>query len=301
MHGLAGRTTSVEALAIWNAHGVHAASDGERRRTARLQALHRCARWAPVIGADVLGDLDGHDLVVVDGLADADGDDRLARRRLSAVPHGALAISYLSLGTIEKWRSYAGEVPNAWTLGRVHGWPGERYVDARRSGWQEIMLREAVKIAERGFDGLFLDNLDVSDDHPRTRTGVVELVQRLRASVGDLLLVAQNGLGTVEHLPVDAISHEDVWWRWEGHGYAPSHPSDTTAILTGLRRQRERGLTVLTLDYTEPGAAAADEVVARSRAEGFLPAVSVLALDRAPHAPLAGDARPARTADGGWR
>lgn len=44
---------------------------------------------------------------------------------------------------------------------------------------------------------------------------------------------------------------------------------------------------MLTLDYTAPGAPAADEVVAPSRAEKFVPAVSVLGLDRPPHAPAA--------------
>jgi uncharacterized protein (TIGR01370 family) len=259
--------------------------DDTPNRAARLQILHSCSRWAPVIGAPTLGDLTGHDLVVVDGLPDASGDDRAACARRAAVPDGALAIAYLSLGTVEDWRSYAAEVPGAWTLGRVPDWPGERYVDVRCSGWQEIMLREATAIAKRGFDGLFLDNLDVADDHPRTRDGLVELVERLRATLQDLLLIAQNGLGTVERLPVDAISHEDTWWRWEDHRYAATRPQETAAILAGLRRQRERGLTVLTLDYTPAGEDVADEIVERSRREGFLPAVSVLALDRPPHAP----------------
>lgn len=65
--------------------------------------------------------------------------------------------------------------------------------------------------------------------------------------------------------------------------YGPSPAGETAEILGAIRRQRDRGLVVLTLDYTEPGDAAA--AVKRARAEGFVPAVSVLALDRAPHTP----------------
>jgi len=229
---------------------------------------------------------------VADGLALADHDDSLARGRLAAVPDGVLAISYLSLGTVEAWRSYAATVPEACTLGAVPGWKGERYVDAGHHSWQEIMLREAIAIAERGFDGLFLDNLDVADEYPETRAGLVDLVERLRADVPDLLLVAQNGLGTINRLPVDAIAHEDTWWRWEADTYMASDPQETDTILAGLRLQRARGLTVFTLDYTEPDATAADEVAARSREEGFVPAISVLALDRLPHAPRRHDLSP---------
>jgi len=66
-------------------------------------------------------------------------------------------------------------------------------------------------------------------------------------------------------------------------GPAPRRTGATEARVAGLRRQRARGLVVLTLGYTAPGDPAAAAIMRRSRAEGFVPAVSVLALDRAPH------------------
>ena len=255
-------------------------------RSARLAALQRVERWAPVIGAAALPALDGADLVVVDGLRDAAGDDACARARLAAArATGALVIAYLSVGTIEDWRPYAPEVPREWTFGPMPGWEGERLVDARAEGWRRIMAREAGGLQEMGFDGLFLDNLDVAEDHPQTRDALVELVEAVRAAASESLLIAQNGLTTIDHLPVDAISCEDTWWRWEDDRYKRSTPEETAEILDGLRRQRARGLVVLTLDYTEPGDPEAEAIVERSQAEGFVPAVSVLALDRAPHAP----------------
>jgi uncharacterized protein (TIGR01370 family) len=255
-------------------------------RSRRLAALRRVRRWAPVIGADALPDLDAPDLVVVDGLPEAGGDATAARARLGAArAAGALVIAYVSVGTVERWRPYASAVPAAWTLGALPGWEGERIADARAEGWRRLMAHAARDLRELGFDGLFLDNLDVAEEHPSTQDAMVALVAGIRAAAGDILLIAQNGLATIERLPVDAIAHEDTWWRWQGRRYGPSPPGETAAILAGLRRQRARGLVVLTLDYTEPGDPAAAAIVRRSRAEGFVPAVSVLALDRAPHAP----------------
>jgi uncharacterized protein (TIGR01370 family) len=255
-------------------------------RGARLDALRRVRRWAPLIGAHTLPALERPDLIVVDGLPEAAGDDAAARARLEAARRtGALVIAYLSVGTVEDWRPYALEVPSEWTFGPVPGWAGERYVDARAEGWHRIMARAAAGLQALGFDGLFLDNLDVAEDRPQTKDAIVALVEGIRAAAGDVLLIAQNGLATIDRLPVDAISREDTWSRWEDGRYGPSAPRETAAILAGLRRQRARGLVVLTLDYTQPGDPRAEEIVARSRAEGFVPAVSVLALDRAPHAP----------------
>jgi uncharacterized protein (TIGR01370 family) len=260
--------------------------DPRTTRSARLAALRRVERWAPVIGASELPALDDVHLVVVDGLRDADGDDTSARARLAAArATGALVIAYLSVGTLEDWRPYAPEVPPAWTFGPMPGWEGERFVDARADGWRRIMAREAAGLQELGFDGLFLDNLDVAEERPETQDAMVSLVSAVRAAAGESLLIAQNGLVIIDRLPVDAVSREDTWWRWEDGGYRPSPVAETVGIVESLRRQRARGLVVLTLDYTEPGDLEAEEVVRRSRAEGFVPAVSVLALDRAPHAP----------------
>jgi uncharacterized protein (TIGR01370 family) len=250
----------------------------------RVRRLERVRTWAPVFGNADVADLGSYDLVVVDGIGDQNGPQLRATELAPLRASGALVLSYLSVGTVEAWRPYASRVPSSWTLAKVEEWPDERYVDARERGWQQIMEAQARDLDRRGFDGIYLDNLDVAEDFPATRAGLIQLVERLRSEVTDMLLVAQNGLAIVDQLPVDAIAHEDVFGRWDG-GYRASTPDETAAILGGLRRMHARGLPVLTLDYASPRSSIAREAVARSRAEGFLPAVSVLELDRPPHAP----------------
>jgi cysteinyl-tRNA synthetase len=249
----------------------------------RLRDLGRVRSWAPVFGGADASHLDSYDLVVLDCVGDKNGS-QVSATDLRTL-HGAdvLVVSYLSVGTVEDWRPYAELVPDSWTLADVEDWPGERYVNAAEPGWQEMMETEALGLAARGVDGLYLDNLDVAEDFPSTRRGVINLVRKLRGAVPEMLLITQNGLTVADELPIDAIAHEDTYWRWDG-GYRPSSAKETAAIVRRLRRLRGQGLPVLTLDYTPARSDAAGDVVARSLAEGFIPAVSVLELDRPPHA-----------------
>lgn len=261
--------------------------DGEhgRTRTARLELLDQVGRWAPVFGGVAPELLLGYDLVVVDGLPDRDGHVDTGPDSVSMLrDHGVLVLAYLSVGTIEDWRAHTADLPAEAALDAVDGWEGEHWADARVAAWTDVLVEVAARLEAGGFDGLYLDNLDVAELYPATSAAVVELVASLHERVPSLLLVAQNGLAVADDLPIDAIAHEDVFWRWDG-SYRPTDPAETAALLAGLRTQQARGLPVLTLDYTEPGAAGAEAAVLRARAEGFVPAVSVLGLDRPPHAP----------------
>jgi len=250
----------------------------------RLTALRAVCSWAPAQGGVATDRVTGYDLVVVDAIPGADGYRDTTSTELAALRRsGSLVLAYMSIGTVESWRRYARRVPPAWTLGPVPHWPGERYVDARRAGWRALLRREADELARIGFDGLLLDNLDVTARFPEVRRGLVRLVRELRTVDSRMLLVAQNGLSVADALPIDAIVHEDVFWRWD-RGYRMSTTRETRRLTRRLRALRAHGLPVLTLDYTRPGAREAQDVVRRSRLRGFHPAVSVRNLDRPPHA-----------------
>jgi uncharacterized protein (TIGR01370 family) len=269
--------------------GAERAPEEPERAQEAPEAQDRAARlrevcdWAPIFGdADPAG-AGTFDVVVVDAVAQPNGYSATSPATLRALQgEGALVLAYLSVGTVEEWRHYAQRVPGTWTLGPVDGWAGERYVDARNQGWRALMAREARTLAAAGFDGLYLDNLDVAELHPRTADGVVTLVEGLAEAAPDLLLVAQNGLAVADRLPIDGLAHEDVFWRWDG-GYRRSTEAERAEVLPRLRALHERGLPIFTLDYARPGSEGAREALTASLAEGFRPAVSVLDLDRLPH------------------
>jgi cysteinyl-tRNA synthetase, unknown class len=279
----AGETPGQPAIHTFTTRTTSARSQ-EAVRARRAERLTSARCWAPVFGSGDASSVTGFDLVVVDGIADRSGF-RVAREDDVARWHteDALVFAYLSIGTAEDWRHYAPRVREGWTLGPVDGWPGERYVDAREPGWRELMVHEAQTLSRLGFDGLYLDNLDVAEDFPATRQGVVETIAAIGAAQPELLLVGQNGLHLVEDLAIDAVAHEDVWWQHDGD-YVATRRTTTTYLVGRLTALRRSGLPVFTLDYTPPGHPAAAEIIEASRRLGFSPAVTTIALDRPPHA-----------------
>jgi hypothetical protein len=78
---------------------------------------------------------------------------------------GAGAICYISAGTWEKWRADANQFP-ASVQGAKNGWPGERWLDIRKTSvLLPIMEARVQKCREAGFDGIEFDNVDGYSNH----------------------------------------------------------------------------------------------------------------------------------------
>jgi hypothetical protein len=92
---------------------------------------------------------------------DVDGADVSAKtvRRLHDL--GRRVVCYLDAGTWENWRSDANRFPKA-VLGKpVEGWPGERWLDVRRTDdLRPIMDERLRRCRDKGFDGVDPDNVN---------------------------------------------------------------------------------------------------------------------------------------------
>ena len=73
---------------------------------------------------------------------------------------GYKALAYLSLGTNEKPRSWFDKYKDL-NLQQLEDWEDEWYVDVRKYAWRDHLISEAKKYKQQGFDGWWLDNLDV--------------------------------------------------------------------------------------------------------------------------------------------
>ncbi len=232
---------------------------------------------------EVAGRLGDFDLVVVDGeLARTDEVAALRSR-------GVTVLGYLSVGTIEKWRSWYPRLKR-YRLSAWRDWKDEWFADTSKGAYRrEITGRIAPSLLAKGFDGLFLDTVDMIEtrNHIGQRPGMRELVLDLASMVhaGDRLLFTQNGrwgLGKLRLLDaIDGWNREDVTWTWDfdRHRYVRNEPRARRAALRELSEMAGRGLTVTATDYTRAGdEAARSEAVANACAAGALPYVSDLGL-----------------------
>ena len=240
--------------------------------------------------ADRLGDFD---LVVVDGEL-ARPDEVSALRQ-----EGATVLGYLSVGTIEKWRSWYPRLKR-YRLTPWQDWKDEWFADTSKSGYRrEITRRIAPSLVAKGFDGLFLDTVDMIEtrNHRAQRPGMRKIVLALSRMVhaDGRLLFTQNGhwglhkLGLLE--AIDGWNREDVTWTYDfdRRRYVPNEARQRRAALRELRDMSGRGLTVTATDYTRAGdEAAIGESIANACAAGALPYVSDIGLTarRLPARPL---------------
>ena len=237
--------------------------------------------------------LGGFDLVVVDG-EEATAEDVAALKA-----SGATVLAYLSVGTIESYRGWYGRIKR-YRLEAWEDWKDEWFADVSRAGLRRAFTgRIAPAILAKGFDGLFLDNVDMIEtrNHREQRTGMRKLVfalERLVAADGRLLF-AQNGHWGFEKLglfaALDGWNREDVTWGYDfdRKRYVRNPDRVRDAALDEIRDVAGRGLTVTATDYTAAGDAAAQaEAVANSCAAGALPYVSDIGLSvaRLPNPPL---------------
>ena len=78
---------------------------------------------------------------------------------------GRRIICYISVGSWEDWRPDADQFPGEVLGNDYAGWPGERWVDARRIDLLAPILRARLDLCRaKGFDGVEPDNIDIHDN-----------------------------------------------------------------------------------------------------------------------------------------
>lgn len=256
--------------------------------------------WAFAIGDGMLaGDADAvarrlgeFDLVVIDGELASGSEVRALRRT------GVVVLGYLSVGTIERWRRWYPRL-RRYRLAAWRDWKGEWFADVSRPGFRrELARRIAPRLVRKGFDGLFLDNVDTIEQrrHRAQRPGMRKLVRRLARLVHhrEGLLFAQNGARAMRRFGLarylDGWNREDVTWTYDfdRRRYVRQSPAAISTAQRELRAMARRGLFITATDYTGGVKAAEEEAVANACAAGALPYVADIGLTarRLPSNPL---------------
>ena len=262
--------------------------------------LQGAESWAFAIGngnlrgdAQAVGERLGEfDVVVVDG------EEARAADVSALHDRGVTVLAYLSVGTIERWRGWYDRVKR-FRLKAWRDWEDEWFADVSKAGLRRVIASDvAPRMLAKGFDGLFLDNVDMIETraHRGQRAGMRRLVARLDGIAGEgRLLFAQNGFwglrrfGILGHL--DGWNREDVTWTFDfdRRRYVRNSPRRTRRALHELERAADRGLFTTATDYTRRARGAAEaESVANACSAGALPYVADIGLTarRLPEVPL---------------
>lgn len=277
----------VAILCLLGAFATHSACSQD---LPKLRALNEVKSFAFALG-DALDDtaaarLGIFDLVVIDG--------ELASSQLISALHtsGTLVLGYLSVGTIERGRSWYRRVRSF----RLDFWEdfGEWYANVAARRYRQILLTEVLPpILDKGFDGLFLDNIDMVETHTELRRGMKALVKAIHNTVtaDGKLLFAQNGDSIIgSYLSyLDGWNREDVSFTYDftRRRYRAVGARQTGQALRAIAHLRSAGIFVTTTDYSEDGDASSEATaLAVACGAGALPFVTDIAVRRIPATPF---------------
>lgn len=232
------------------------------------------------------------DLAIVELSRDGNSDWFRADEIAAVKATGKQVLAYFEIGAIEEYRPEWSQVPADLKLGPVDGWPDEQYVKYWDERWWPIVQGRIDRALAAGFTGCYLDMVVTYEEIPANAAGtnrddlakkMVALIARIseyaKARNPAFKVMPQNSPELVDSAgylaAIDGLGMEDMYW------------SDDVACSqdwcaenrTNAARVRAAGKLVLSTDYAVQAAHVADAYT-RSRAAGFVPYVTVRALDR---------------------
>ena len=246
--------------------------------------LKKITNYACYYGTGRLLDMAAFDLVILQPAHYTIGQIKFLRAR------GTRTIAYLSIGETAKLDSAADWYmlePQSRVPARNPRWQ-TTFVDCRAPAWQAHLLQRRIPdILARGFEGLFLDTLDVQDLYPETRSAVICLLHRIRDQYPNLILVANRGFSILERViaDLDVVAFEAFSTYYDNGCYQAWGGSDQawTETIAAQLRVTCSGCPILALDYAAPDDHRLRSIAkSRAREHGFLSFVSTYALDWLP-------------------
>lgn len=277
-------------------------------RAERLKSINAARSWGYQLNGLKVDEAARapYDLLVVDGTTGLAAGrpfkpDEVAALKKKSDGGRRLVVSYLSIGEAEDYRpdyftaEYMTEDAPDWLMHENPQWKGNRIIRFCKEGWQQTILGDddgnsvyngierspLYRLIELGFDGVYLDRVDVysevAKECPGAEARMVDFVARLAAHARkknpNFLVILQNAEELLRNRKmidtIDAIAKEDLFY-----GVDYSQGANTAAyvrdVLANLKLAKAAGRPVFVVDYVKDRAKIAD-AKRRIEAEGFVP------------------------------
>jgi uncharacterized protein (TIGR01370 family) len=220
-----------------------------------------------------------------------------ARIPLGDIPATTLRLGYLSVGEVDRQKSYWGAVHDRPFLIEPNpNWPGNIRVDIRDREWQRLLLdKEIPRLLGLGFQGLMLDTIDTAPyletkDPARfagSREALRAWLKRVRRRYPEIVLLANGTEALADVGPfVDGYVIEGVFATYDfgRRDYRRTTESERSWKLAQIERaQAVARRPVFAVEYASIGDIALAEWASGESADhGFRPFVTVKDLNSLP-------------------
>ncbi len=205
---------------------------------------------------------------------------------------GSRVYAYVSIGEVNPSRKWYKQVAKTWVLGRNNVWDSE-VLDLTQSEWRDFVIKQLVApLAEKGYDGLFLDTLDSfhlyatnQTERERQTRALAELLQTIHSTYPQLKLIANRGFEVMPAIAaqLEAVVAESLFASWDNakKQFLPSKPDDSKWLLSKLQSiQKDYHLDIIIIDYVAMANRDKARILAKQISElGFVPWISKPELD----------------------
>ena len=170
------------------------------------------------------------DVFVVD-FAKNEGKEPLSPaevERMKVGPDGKrrFVISYFSVGEAEEfrfyWRPEWKEKPPSWDAGENCAWPKAHKVRYWQDNWKDIIIRGPnsylKQIIAAGFDGVYLDRIDVFEHHKDTKLDLRGEMKKLVAEIKSTSTALKPGFFVIAQNAEDLLTERDYRASIDGLG-----------------------------------------------------------------------------------
>ena len=164
-------------------------------------------------------------------------------------------VGYLSLATIGGWEPWAKNVSANMVIGENRNW-GEKIVNFSSPEWKQIILKEAIPyILSKGFNGVFLDNLDYVDLYPDKKGAMVDLVKSIRERYPNITIIVNRGFSVAKDIApyVNYFLFEDfvTYYDFNNGRYKIFGKNDLQWEFDQVKRLKSLNVPVLALSYAD--------------------------------------------------
>ncbi len=250
--------------------------------TPAAKQLDAASTYAVMLQGDIFKQLDRleADLLVIDRTRDGTGVTAYTPEDLARLKGetGGQVVSYLSIGEASWFRDYFHRswlsrnsrriwwnTPD-WISCEDAEWPGSFRVKFWVEEWQQIVLDIADQIMEAGFDGVFLDLVDVFEYWAAPDCGeamerevtagymvdfVVRIANQIREVNPEAIVIVQNAeyiihYGDERYLEaVDGLNLESLYYK----NGKPRDAERTERRFSYIREFQDAGAAVFAIDY----------------------------------------------------
>ena len=243
--------------------------------TVPAQAAAKTTTWGVFIGTTLHGNtskVKNYKSIVIDA------QNYTAKEIKKLKSGGRKVYSYLSIGSIAKYRSYYKRFKK-YALGNYNNWPGEKWIDTSKKAWQDFIVNElAANLRKKGVDGFWVDNTDVYYEYHRASilNGLISMLTRIHnkkipiiINGGDVFVSKIISMGKSKI--IDGVMQEEVLTAITGYNsnkFSRQTKADRAYYEAYLKKVKKAGRSIALLEYTK-SSSMRKEIIAYCKKHGY--------------------------------